>query len=102
MNNWQVYRRIAALAAQGRPFRNCDRGTMRHVEREATPTTPEQITARVLGSFQHGGDERIREVMRALVGHLHAFAREVRLTQEEWEQAIAILTRTGEITDARR
>jgi hydroxyquinol 1,2-dioxygenase len=40
--------------------------------------------------------------MDALVAHLHAFAGEVGLTQQEWEQAVAVLTRTGEITDERR
>jgi hydroxyquinol 1,2-dioxygenase len=40
--------------------------------------------------------------MQSLVRHLHAFARDVRLTQAEWEAAIAFLTRTGHITDDRR
>ncbi len=34
--------------------------------------------------------------------HLHAFAADVGLTQEEWEAGIRILTETGEITDERR
>ena len=89
MNNCQIDRRIAALAAQARPFRNCDRGTMRHVEREATPTTPEQITARVLGSFQHGGDERLREVMSALVGHLQRHQAPVDLIERRLPSRIA-------------
>jgi hydroxyquinol 1,2-dioxygenase len=37
-----------------------------------------------------------------LVRHLHAFATDVGLTQEEWEAGIRILTATGEITDERR
>ena len=37
------------------------------------PTTPEQITADALGSFAGSGDARVREVMEALVRHLHAF-----------------------------
>jgi catechol 1,2-dioxygenase len=36
------------------------------------------------------------------VRHLHAFAVEVALTQEEWASAIRILTETGDITDERR
>ena len=40
--------------------------------------------------------------MQALVRHLHGFATEVGLTQEEWVAAIGILTATGHITDERR
>ncbi len=64
--------------------------------------SPEEITAEVLGSFEGCSDERLRELMRALVRHAHALVREVGLTPAEWEQAIAVLTRTGEITDERR
>ena len=40
--------------------------------------------------------------MQSLVRHLHAFARDVQLTQAEWEAGIEFLTRTGHITDDRR
>jgi protocatechuate 3,4-dioxygenase beta subunit len=40
---------------------------------------------------------RLAEVMAALVKHLHAFAKEVDLTQSEWEIGIDFLTRTGQI-----
>ena len=47
--------------------------------------------------------ERLREIMSALVKHLHAFTKEVTLTQKEWEVAIDFLTRTGQIcTDERQ
>ncbi|HEY2259689.1 MAG TPA: intradiol ring-cleavage dioxygenase [Solirubrobacteraceae bacterium] len=72
------------------------------MENGASPITPEQITATVLGSFAGCPDERLREVMLALVRHLHAFAQEVDLSSDEWRRAIEILTRTGQITDARR
>ena len=71
-------------------------------------TTPDQehreraVTDEVLASFSGSGSERYREVMGSLVEHLHAFASEVRLTEEEWEQGIGFLTRCGEITDERR
>lgn len=48
------------------------------------------------------GDARLKEVMSALVGHLHAFAKEVQLTQAEWELAIGFLTRTGQICSDER
>jgi hydroxyquinol 1,2-dioxygenase len=60
------------------------------------------VTAAVLASFEGSADDRYREVMRSLVTHLHAFARDVRLTQAEWDAAIGFLTRTGHITDDRR
>ncbi|CAN7662321.1 intradiol ring-cleavage dioxygenase [Neorhizobium sp. LjRoot104] len=42
-------------------------------------------------------EPRIAEVMASLVKHLHAFARDVSLTQAEWELAIDFLTRTGQL-----
>ncbi|HEY2769534.1 MAG TPA: dioxygenase [Solirubrobacteraceae bacterium] len=67
-----------------------------------TRTTPDEITAAVVASYDRADDARLREVMQALVRHLHAFASEVRLTPQEWERAIAVLTATGEITDEHR
>ncbi|MFW7354930.1 MAG: intradiol ring-cleavage dioxygenase [Brucella sp.] len=40
---------------------------------------------------------RLAEVMASLVKHLHAFAKDVALTQAEWELAIDFLTRTGHL-----
>lgn len=45
---------------------------------------------------------RLREVMGALVSHLHAFAKEVHLKQEEWDYAIEFLTATGQTCSAER
>ncbi|ATN35944.1 6-chlorohydroxyquinol-1,2-dioxygenase [Rhizobium sp. ACO-34A] len=42
-------------------------------------------------------DPRLRAVMACLVKHLHAFAREIHLTQPEWEYGIDFLTKTGQI-----
>ncbi len=61
-----------------------------------------ELVDRVVGSFAGGADPRLREVMRSLVRHLHAFLREVRLTEAEWAKAIEFLTATGHITDDRR
>jgi len=60
------------------------------------------ITQAVLASLSNCGDERLREVMTSLVQHLHAFARDVRLTEAEWFQGIRFLTDTGHITDDKR
>jgi hydroxyquinol 1,2-dioxygenase len=56
----------------------------------------------VLASFDGCSDDRLRELMQALVRHAHAFAEEVKLTPAEWTQAIAVLTETGQITDEHR
>jgi hydroxyquinol 1,2-dioxygenase len=48
-------------------------------------------------------DPRLREIMTALVGHVHAFVREIEPTQAEWATAIDWLTRTGKMcTDKRQ
>ncbi|MEV0685316.1 intradiol ring-cleavage dioxygenase [Nocardia sp. NPDC050378] len=60
------------------------------------------VTEEVLASFDATPDPRLRQLMHNLVRHLHAFAREVRLTEHEWESAIEFLTRAGHITDDRR
>ncbi|MEU4689201.1 intradiol ring-cleavage dioxygenase [Actinoplanes sp. NPDC023714] len=61
-----------------------------------------RLTDRVVASFDGTPDPRLRELMRSLTRHLHSFVREVRLTEEEWQRAIAFLTATGHITDDRR
>lgn len=60
------------------------------------------VTDEVVASFAGAKDDRYREVMESLVRHLHAFARDIRLTQDEWDAAIAFLTRVGHLTDDRR
>jgi hydroxyquinol 1,2-dioxygenase len=60
------------------------------------------VTDEVVASFADTKDERLRQIMQSLTRHLHAFARDVRLTQEEWEAGIAFLTRTGHKTDDKR
>jgi catechol 1,2-dioxygenase len=60
------------------------------------------ITAAAIASFEQCPDPRLRQIMQALVRHLHAFATEVQLSEDEWSRAIQILTQTGHITDARR
>ncbi|MDK8871259.1 intradiol ring-cleavage dioxygenase [Paracoccus sp. SSJ] len=47
-------------------------------------------------------DARLAEVMACLVKHLHAFAKEIGLTQQEWEAGIDFLTRTGQICSGER
>jgi protocatechuate 3,4-dioxygenase beta subunit len=56
----------------------------------------------VAASFADTPDPRLKQVMTSLVHHLHAFVKEVELTEEEWGAAIEFLTRTGHMSDGHR
>jgi len=60
------------------------------------------ITQAVVASFSNTPDARLKESMTSLVHHLHAFAHEVKLTEQDWFQGIDFLTRCGHITDDKR
>ena len=64
--------------------------------------TEDNITALAAERWSTARDPRTAELLTALVRHLHDFAREVRLTEAEWMAAIDWLTRTGQISDAKR
>lgn len=64
--------------------------------------TEETSAETVIGRNGAEADPRLAEVMAALVRHLHAFAKEVHLTQEEWEIGIGFLTRTGQLCGPER
>jgi hydroxyquinol 1,2-dioxygenase len=68
----------------------------------AGKTTPADITAGAMASFDSCSDTRLRDIMQSLVRHLHGFAAEVGLTEQEWREMIGVLTATGHITDERR
>src|SRR5438552_2913137 len=69
------------------PMRNLDQNT---------------ITEAVLARHANAESPRLKKIMSSLVKHLHAFAREVELTEEEWFNGIEFLTRCGHITDDKR
>jgi len=58
----------------------------------------EDVTDAVLDAFKNTADPRLREILTALVKHLHAFAREVHLTEDEFEQAVQYVVRLGQKT----
>jgi protocatechuate 3,4-dioxygenase beta subunit len=58
----------------------------------------DDVTDIVLRAMSGAPNARLREVMAALIRHLHAFAREVRLTQDEYDLAIDFLNRVGKTT----
>lgn len=60
------------------------------------------ITQAVLARLAQTPDARLKELMTNLVQHLHAFARETRLTEAEWLQGMAFLTATGQQCSGQR
>ena len=47
-------------------------------------------------------DPRFREIITSLLKHLHAFVKDVEMTEEEWFKAIMFLTATGQMCDDKR
>jgi len=64
--------------------------------------TEDDITAEVLARFSATEDPRLRRIMLSLINHLHAFVKEVELTEAEWFQAIEILTEAGKMCSDKR
>jgi hydroxyquinol 1,2-dioxygenase len=64
--------------------------------------TPEELTERVVKEYSGAPDPRVRELITALISHLHAFTVETRLTPQEWLAAIEFLTATGQKCDEQR
>lgn len=58
----------------------------------------EQLTQAVLEETRRTPDPRLKEILQALIRHLHGFAREVRLTEKEFDQAIGLIARLGQMT----
>lgn len=59
--------------------------------------TESDVTPAVLAVMGQTSDPRAREILTALVKHLHAFVREVRLTEVEFREATAILNEIGQL-----
>ncbi len=57
--------------------------------------TEDDITNEVLSRYDTTSDPRTREIMKSLVKHLHAFVRDVELTEGEWIAAMEFLAETG-------
>lgn len=62
----------------------------------------DRLVDTVVASFEGTPDPRLKQLMQSLVKHLHAFIRDVRLTEAEWNTAIEFLTAVGQITDDKR
>jgi hydroxyquinol 1,2-dioxygenase len=77
-------------------------GPVQEFTQDAPPGREQAVTDEVVASFAGTPDDRLREIVQSLTRHLHAFAREVRLTEREWAAGIEFLTRVGHITDDKR
>jgi hydroxyquinol 1,2-dioxygenase len=67
-----------------------------------THATEDNITDLAVARWGTAHDPRLAEVLTSLVRHLHDFAREVRLTEDEWIAGMQWLTRVGQISDDKR
>src|SRR6185503_11664587 len=54
------------------------------------------VTEAALAQMANTPDPRLKEIMDAAVRHLHAFARDVKLTPAEWLTGIQFLTAVGQ------
>jgi protocatechuate 3,4-dioxygenase beta subunit len=64
--------------------------------------TDANLTQAVLDRIRPDVEPRVREIMVALIGHVHGFVRDVKLTPEEWGQGVAFLTELSKwVTDKR-
>jgi catechol 1,2-dioxygenase len=61
---------------------------------------PDSVTRAVLSEIERAPDARVREILSALVRHLHGFIREVRLTEDEFREACGYINAIGQHTTA--
>jgi protocatechuate 3,4-dioxygenase beta subunit len=62
----------------------------------------DNITETAVASFGGLSDARQRELVQALLQHLHGFAKDVGLTHAEWRSALGFLHRVGDISSDSR
>ena len=60
------------------------------------------ITDSVINTFANAKDARVKAILTSLVKHLHAFIKDVNLTETEWMAGIQFLTATGQMCDDKR
>lgn len=65
-------------------------------------TTEDDITRQVLERLDGTPNPRTRQILKSLVAHVHAFVKDVALTEQEWFEGIRFLTATGQKCDDTR
>jgi catechol 1,2-dioxygenase len=58
----------------------------------------DDVTRDALAAMTRTDDPRLREILTALVGRLHAFVREVRLTEAEFRAATGVINQIGRLS----
>src|SRR6202166_5317300 len=64
--------------------------------------TEENLTDLALKQWEACHSPRLRQIMQSLVKHLHGFARDVDLKQDEWLMAVDWLAKTGKLSTEKR
>ncbi len=64
--------------------------------------TEENLTDLALKQWEACHSPRLRQIMQSLVKHLHGFARDVDLKQDEWLMAVNWLAKTGKLSTEKR
>jgi len=64
--------------------------------------TEDTLTEAVVSRLKDVKDVRFKQLMTSLIRHLHAYAKDVQLTEEEWFEAIKFLTAVGQKCDGKR
>src|SRR3954447_16016412 len=58
----------------------------------------QDVTVAALAVMEQTSDPRLRQIMTSLVKHLHAFVRDVRLTEKEFRDATAVIAELGQLS----
>lgn len=65
--------------------------------------TVDNLTEAVVESYENNtADPRLKVIFSSLIKHMHAFVKDVQLTEAEWFKAIQFLTATGQKCDDKR
>src|SRR2546422_3155187 len=64
--------------------------------------TEDTLTDAVLARLKDASNPRFKQIVASAVKHLHGFARDVLLTEEEWFEGIKFLTAVGQKCDDKR
>src|SRR5882757_5481629 len=62
--------------------------------------TQEDVTPVVVDAYKNIDDARLREIVASLIKHLHDFARDVHLTEEEFQAGTQIIAKMGQMSNA--
>jgi len=60
----------------------------------------EDVTPVVVDAYRNIDDARLREIVASLIKHLHDFARDVRLTEDEFQAGTQIIAKMGQMSNA--